>query len=108
MFNPDPEPKDSGCPVCGGDSFRFLGGNDVRCLLCSNRGTMDASSGKPIIKIERSDHEMFLSKADLFRHKNWLIGMNSLTIRCILMPLLFYRLYQFQIRFWNGSANESS
>jgi hypothetical protein len=77
LFNPDPEPKDSGCPVCGGDSFRFLGGNDVRCLLCSNRGTMDASSGKPIIKIERSDHEMFLSKADLFRHKNWLIGMKA-------------------------------
>jgi multimeric flavodoxin WrbA len=77
LFNPVTESTDPRCPVCGGDSFRFLGGADVRCMLCSNRGTMDAGSGTPVFNIERSDHEMFLSKEELLKHKNWLIGMKS-------------------------------
>ena len=77
LFNPVSESIDPKCSVCGGDSFRFLGGIDIQCLLCSNRGTIDASSGPPIINIERSDHEMFLSKDELIKHKDWLIGMKS-------------------------------
>ncbi len=77
LFNSVFKPMGPRCPVCGGDSFRFLGGADIRCMLCSNRGTMDASSGTPVINIERSDHEMFLSKAELLKHKDWLIGMKS-------------------------------
>jgi hypothetical protein len=77
LFNPVPEPTGSRCPVCGGDSFRLLGGADFRCLLCSNQGTMDMNSGTPVIHIERSNHEMFLSKADLIKHKDWLMGMKS-------------------------------
>ena len=77
LFNPVVETMGPRCPVCGGDSFRFLGGADIRCMLCSNRGTLDASSGTPVINIERSDHEMFLSKAGLLKHKDWLIGMRS-------------------------------
>ena len=77
LFNPVAEPKGSRCPVCGGDCFRLLGANDIRCMLCSNHGTIDASTGTPVINIERSDHEMFLSKADLLKHKAWLIGMKS-------------------------------
>ena len=77
LFNPVFESIGPRCPVCGGDSFRFLGGADIRCLLCSNRGIMDASSNTPVINIERSDHEMFLSKAELLKHKDWLIGMKS-------------------------------
>jgi len=77
LFDPASETVGPRCPVCGGDSFRFLGGSDIRCLLCSNRGTMDAGSGTPIITIEQSDHEMFLSKAELIKHKDWLIGMKA-------------------------------
>jgi NADPH-dependent FMN reductase len=77
LFNPVAQPNGSRCPVCGGDTFRFLGVADIRCMLCSNRGTMGASSGTPVINIDRSDHEMFLSKADLLKHKDWLIGMRS-------------------------------
>jgi multimeric flavodoxin WrbA len=77
LFNPVVETMGPRCPVCDGDSFRFLGGADIRCMLCSNRGTLDASSGTPVINIERSDHEMFLSKAGLLKHKDWLIGMRS-------------------------------
>ena len=74
LFDPASETVGPRCPVCSGDSFRFLGGSDIRCLLCSNRGTMDAGFGTPIITIEQSDHEMFLSKAELLKHKDWLIG----------------------------------
>jgi multimeric flavodoxin WrbA len=77
LFNPVVETMGPRCPVCGGDTFRFLGGADIRCMLCSNRGSMDTSSGTPVIKIERSDHEMFLSKEELLKHKDWLIGMKS-------------------------------
>ena len=77
LFNPVVETMGPRCAVCGGDCFRFLGGADIRCLLCSNRGTIDASSGTPVINIEQSDHEMFLSKAGLLKHKDWLIGMKS-------------------------------
>jgi len=77
LFNPVAEQTGPRCPVCGGDSFRFLGGTDIRCLLCSNQGTLDAGAGAPVINIERSNHEMFLSKADLIKHKDWLMGMKS-------------------------------
>ena len=77
LFNPVIEPDGTRCPVCGGDSFRFLAGAEIRCMLCSNQGTLDFSSGTPVINIERSNHEMFLSKADLLKHKDWLMGMKS-------------------------------
>jgi hypothetical protein len=38
---------------------------------------MDLSSGTPLTKIERSNHEMFISQAALSRHKAWLMGMTS-------------------------------
>jgi hypothetical protein len=40
-------------------------------------GNMNVSTDSPVINIERSDYEMFLSKTDLLKHKEWLIGMKS-------------------------------
>lgn len=77
LFAPARKPDTPRCPVCGGDTFRFLGGADVRCMLCSNRGTMDASSGVPVFGIERSNHDFFLSKSEALQHRDWLLGMKS-------------------------------
>jgi multimeric flavodoxin WrbA len=77
LFKPAPKPGTPRCPVCGGDTFRFLGGTDVRCMLCSNQGTMNVSSGMPVFAIERSDHDFFLSKSEVIKHRNWLLGMKS-------------------------------
>lgn len=77
LFSPAPEPDTPRCPVCGGDTFRFLGGTDVRCMLCSNQGTMDTSSGVPVFAVERSDHDFFLSKAEVLKHRDWLVGMKN-------------------------------
>lgn len=75
LFMPARKPDTPRCTVCGGDTFRFLGGADVRCMLCSNRGTMDASSGVPVFDIERSDHDFIISKSNVLKHRAWLLGM---------------------------------
>ena len=60
------------CPVCGGDTFRFLDDGRVRCMLCSNAGTVDWESGTPVFLIERDEHGLFLSQQDALRHREWL------------------------------------
>jgi len=65
------------CPVCGGQTFRFMEDQRVRCMLCSNAGTMEVNNGRPVFKISRSEHELFLSLEDALAHKEWLMGMKS-------------------------------
>ncbi len=65
------------CPLCGGDTFRFLEGNSVRCMLCSNPGTIEFKKGIPHFAIEKTHHQLFLSKQDAIDHKKWLIGMKE-------------------------------
>ncbi len=77
LFKPAPPPAAQRCPVCGGDTFRLLGNNAIKCMLCSNLGTLDVSSGHPTVHTTRSEHEMFLTRADLLEHKAWLVGMKS-------------------------------
>jgi multimeric flavodoxin WrbA len=65
------------CPVCGGQTFRFLEGNQVRCMLCSNAGQMVVENGHPVFEIARSEHELFLSLEEALKHREWLVGMKS-------------------------------
>jgi len=75
LFAPARTAKEPGCPLCGGDTFRFLGDNQVHCMLCSNIGTIGMAAGHPVFKIHKSGHELFLSKQDALRHKEWLLNM---------------------------------
>jgi multimeric flavodoxin WrbA len=68
------EPK---CPVCGGDSFRFLEGNKIKCMLCSNGGTYQVESGKLELDIVKDKHELFLSEKVAQEHKEWLKEMKK-------------------------------
>ena len=77
LFAPAPEPQQPCCPLCGGDTFRFLGGNRVRCMLCSNAGTVDAASGKFIFDIHKSGHDLFLTDRDALFHRDWLREMKA-------------------------------
>lgn len=73
-----PSGKETGvCPVCGGDTFRFLENSQVRCMLCSNPGTMRMEGDVPLFDIARSNHELFLTKKDILAHRDWLIGMKA-------------------------------
>jgi hypothetical protein len=65
------------CPVCGGQTFRFLEDRRVRCMLCSNAGTMEIQTGRPVFEITRSEHELFLTLEEALAHREWLVGMKS-------------------------------
>jgi multimeric flavodoxin WrbA len=75
LFGLPSEKKTSVCPVCGGDTFRFLGNHKVRCMLCSNSGTMNMALNAPEFEITESDHELFLTKEAVIEHRDWLVGM---------------------------------
>jgi len=66
-----------GCPLCGGDSFRFLGGGKVRCMLCGNDGTYRMEGESPVFDIRRSGHDLFLDREEALRRENWLRGMKD-------------------------------
>jgi len=81
LFEPCVEKKGPFCPQCGGDTFRFIENNKVRCMLCSNAGSMTVREDVPAFEISKSDHELFLSKEEALKHREWLLGMKSRFIR---------------------------
>ena len=60
------------CPLCGSTTFRFLEQGRVRCMLCSNTGTMAVESGRPTFHIEKDEHGLFLSREEALSHREWL------------------------------------
>lgn len=77
LFQPAAQPPSYACGVCGGETFRFLGKNRVRCMLCSNDGTVSMENGTPPINIQKVGHDMALNLEDTLKHRDWLIGMKS-------------------------------
>jgi multimeric flavodoxin WrbA len=77
LFAPSAEKKGPSCPQCGGDTFRFMDNDTVRCMLCSNSGKMRIAAGRPTFEIGKNDHDFFSSKEEAVRHKQWLLGMRS-------------------------------
>lgn len=75
LFQPTPAPEEPGCPLCGSRTFRFLGANRIRCMLCSNAGTLDLASGDPVFSIAKSGHDLFLNTDDALDHEKWLVDM---------------------------------
>ena len=94
LFGTGAEKKGPCCPQCGGDTFRFIDKNRVRCMLCSNSGIITMPSGSPTFEITESRHEFFASKEDALKHKEWLLGMksrftqNKKTLKEITLPYL--------------------
>ena len=81
LFEPCVEKKGALCPLCGGDTFRFIENNKVQCMLCSNAGIMILRDNAPAFEITKSDHELFLSKEEAVMHREWLLGMKSRFVR---------------------------
>ncbi len=75
LFAAESKKKQPCCPLCGGDTFRFMEDGRVRCMLCSNAGTLSLIDGQPVFSMDRSEHELFLTKAGVIRHREWLKGM---------------------------------
>jgi hypothetical protein len=75
LFGPVPEKFEPCCPVCGGDTFRFLGNLQVRCMLCSISGTMNVEDGLPAFEMNPNEDIMFASAREALKHRDWLLGM---------------------------------
>ncbi len=75
LFGEAPPRNEPSCPQCGGATFRFLGGDRVRCMLCSNAGTLRDGDNGPSFAIEKSDHEFVTSRNAALEHRDWLQGM---------------------------------
>jgi len=94
LFGAGVEKRGPCCPQCGGDTFRFLDNNRVRCMLCSNSGIITMPSGFTTFEIDKSRHDFFASKEDSLKHKEWLLGMksrftqNKKTLKEITLPYL--------------------
>lgn len=62
------------CPLCGGDSFRFLPNGQVRCMLCSNTGFYEWNENRLQCYITLGEHPWFLSYESSKRHNDLLRG----------------------------------
>jgi len=89
LFGPRVPKSAPCCPLCGGDTFRFLAPNRVRCMLCSNAGTIRMKGESTVMDMEKADHQLFLTRQDVLDHKAWLIGMKErfFSLRNTLKPI---------------------
>jgi multimeric flavodoxin WrbA len=65
------------CPLCGGDTFRFMPDGRVRCMLCSSAGDHFLKEGKLHFNMVAGEHDFFLSYESARRHADWLRGMKE-------------------------------
>lgn len=70
-------PTPVACPLCGGDTFRFLDAERVRCMLCSNPGRMVTDGGIPRFEIDKSGHDLFFADEIALAHQSWLMDMKE-------------------------------
>jgi multimeric flavodoxin WrbA len=65
------------CPLCGGDTFRFLGDGQLRCMLCSSSGHYQSTEQGLVVRTLPGEHPLFLAYEDVERHARWLRGMKE-------------------------------
>lgn len=72
-----PLPKDEGlfCTCCGGETFRFSTGGQVRCMLCSEAGILVVDGTFPQIEMNAGAHQLLANETDALKHRDWLLGM---------------------------------
>lgn len=74
VTGPAPSPGLS-CPGCGGQTFRFYAGDRVRCMLCSETGTLCSHKGELRLEMEQGEQAFLKDNAEALRHRDWLLGM---------------------------------
>ena len=57
------------CHLCGSETFRFLGGNRIRCMLCSSSGTMTMQEGRLKAEIDPGEHQFLIGKEEAYEHR---------------------------------------
>lgn len=77
LFKAPAFPSNPCCPLCYGDTFQFLENNQVRCMLCSNRGTLSIQNDQVTIKIDSEGHDFNLNDETANEHRLWLEKMQE-------------------------------
>lgn len=65
------------CPICGGDTFRFLPEGQLRCMLCSNSGNYAWRDGALEVNLRLGGHQLFVSLERAKEHLQWLRSMKD-------------------------------
>ncbi len=72
------------CPLCGGDTFRFLAeetqgrdGYKIRCMTCSSEGVLRWDNGRISVRTRPGAHPLFFSLEDAKAHLEWLRTMKE-------------------------------
>jgi hypothetical protein len=65
------------CPACGGDTFRFLELDRVRCMTCSSPGEIRTTDGQISFSMDAHEDHFFLSLEGARRHVQWLQQMKQ-------------------------------
>lgn len=74
---PDWQKEPYRCQACGGDTFRFLGSEQVRCMTCSSPGKIEVTDGQISFAVDPHEDHFFLSLEGARRHLHWLQGMKK-------------------------------
>jgi multimeric flavodoxin WrbA len=75
-----PAPTDADgprCPVCGGDTFKFLPDGGIHCMLCSSLGRWRFSEGRLVLHTEPGEHAFIITKESAREHADWLRQMKD-------------------------------
>jgi hypothetical protein len=65
------------CPLCGGDTFRFLDNGKVRCMLCSSGGSYDCQAEQLRFETKVGEHPLFLTREYAKNHLAYLQGLKE-------------------------------
>ncbi|MBW2072175.1 MAG: flavodoxin family protein [Deltaproteobacteria bacterium] len=65
------------CPACGGDTFRFLSADTIRCMTCSSPGKVRIENGSLHMEVNRVKDHFFLSVEGAQKHLKWLQQMKQ-------------------------------
>jgi multimeric flavodoxin WrbA len=79
LFDPTPDWQSVPwrCDACGGDTFRFLGPDQVRCMTCSSPGQVLIDEGRLTLSVKAPEDHFFLTLEGAHRHRHWLQGMKK-------------------------------
>ena len=79
LVGPPPEWRSAPwrCSACGGDTFRFLGPDQVRCMTCSSPGKVAVKEGQVTFAVEAAEDHFFLTVEGAVRHGKWLRQMKE-------------------------------
>lgn len=79
LLGPLPDWQSEGwrCQACGGDTFRFLRSDQIRCMTCSSPGKVQIIDGQISFEVDAHEDHFFLSLEGAQRHVQWLQGMKQ-------------------------------